>query len=71
MLQQKREARYKPRMGRKRSKDPRSSYVRLRCKPSEKAEWFAAAGGERAFSDWARQVLNAAAANFEKQRNRG
>ena len=35
--------------------------VRLRCESSEKETWFAAAGGSREFSSWARRLLNAAA----------
>lgn len=32
--------------------------VRIRCTEREKADWQNAAGGERAFSDWARRTLN-------------
>lgn len=32
--------------------------VRIRCTEREKADWQSAAGGERAFSDWARRTLN-------------
>jgi hypothetical protein len=41
--------------------NPLVSYVRFRCTDAEKAAWFKAAGGEKAFSAWARAALSAAA----------
>ena len=55
-------------------KNPKRTNVLLRCTHAEKSRWFAVAEQATAsgqFSDWARQVLNAAADYCEKQRNRG
>lgn len=36
------------------------SLVRLRCSYSDRDKWYEAAGGSRAFSEWARKVLSGA-----------
>lgn len=41
--------------------------VRIRCTEREKADWQSAAGGERAFSDWARRTLNGEAQQREAE----
>lgn len=41
--------------------------VRIRCTEREKADWQHAAGGERAFSDWARRTLNGASQQREAE----
>ena len=50
----------KARRGRPPSDNPLDSYVQIRCLEAEKAAWFRAAGGDKAFSAWARRILNAA-----------
>ena len=44
----------------------KSTTVRLRATDEQRDRWYLAAGGERAFSEWARGNLDRAAAEFER-----
>lgn len=50
-------------MAKKRKKNPRSEIAKVRCTPREKQAWQDAAEASESgqFSDWARDILNAAA----------